>query len=38
MERLKAADSQPGLLKAAAMARKALPGDDELGGGRAATR
>ncbi|HEX5911309.1 MAG TPA: adenylate/guanylate cyclase domain-containing protein, partial [Thermoleophilaceae bacterium] len=33
MERLKAADSQPGLLKAAAMARKALPGDDELGGG-----
>ena len=33
MERLKAADSQPGLLKAAAMARKALPGDDERGAG-----
>ena len=33
MERLKAADSQPGLLKAAAMARKALPGDDGLGAG-----
>jgi len=31
MERLKAADSQPGLLKAAAAARKVLPGDDELG-------
>ena len=34
LERLKAADSQPGLLKAAAVARKALPGDDELGGGQ----
>lgn len=33
MERLKAADSQPGLLKAAATARKILPGDEELGGG-----
>jgi len=33
LERLKAADSQPGLLKAAAVARKVLPGDDELGGG-----
>ncbi len=32
LERLKAADSQPGLLKAAATARKVLPGDDELGG------
>ncbi len=32
LERLKTADSQPGLLKAAAAARKALPGDDELGG------
>lgn len=31
LERLKAADSQPGLLKAAAVARKVLPGDDELG-------
>lgn len=31
LDRLKAADSQPGLLKAAAVARKALPGDDELG-------
>ena len=31
MERLKAADSQPGLLKAAAAARKVLPGDGELG-------
>lgn len=31
LERLKAADSQPGLLKAAAAARKMLPGDDELG-------
>jgi adenylate cyclase len=31
MERLKAADSQPGLLKAAAAARKVLPGDNELG-------
>jgi len=33
MERLKAADSQPGLLKAAAVARKALPGDEDLGRG-----
>lgn len=35
LERLKAADSQPGLLKAAAVARKALPGDEELGRGGA---
>jgi class 3 adenylate cyclase len=34
LERLKAADSQPGLIKAAAVARKALPGDEELGGER----
>ena len=34
LERLKAADSQPGLIKAATVARKALPGDEDLGGSR----
>ena len=31
LERLKAADTQPGLLKAAQTARKVLPGDEQLG-------